>query len=113
MVNFLAFLFIAIPVFAFINFIDIERTRRRIRRELEAENERNDEFMELFDDMKDERYEKLKALFDKWYKEAREAEKKEEAGKPIPNFCAIKIALEQCLNHVRKPKFISVNLSEI
>ena len=66
MVNFLAFLFIAIPVFAFINFIDIERTRRRIRRKLEAE---------------DERYEKLKALFDKWYKEAREAEKKEEAGK--------------------------------
>ena len=32
--------------------------------------------------MKDERYEKLKVLFDKWYKEAREAEKKEEAGKP-------------------------------
>lgn len=64
MVNFLAFLFIAIPVFAFINFIDIERTRRRIRRKLEAENER---------------YEKLKVLFDKWYKEAREAEKKEEA----------------------------------
>lgn len=29
--------------------------------------------------MKDERYEKLKVLFDKWYKEAREAEKKEEA----------------------------------
>ena len=66
MVNFLAFLFIAIPVFAFINFIDIERTRRRIRRKLEAEDERD---------------EKLKALFDKWYKEAREAEKKEEAGK--------------------------------
>ncbi len=81
MVNFLAFLIIAIPVFAFINFIDIERTRRRIRRKLEAENERNDELMELFDDMKDECYEKLKALFDKWYKEAREAEKKEEAGK--------------------------------
>lgn len=82
MVNFLAFLFIAIPVFAFINFIDIERTRRRIRRELEAKNERDDGLMELFGDMKDERYEKLKALFDKWYKEAREAEKKEEAGKP-------------------------------
>lgn len=82
MVNFLAFLIIAIPVFAFINFIDIERTRRRIRRKLEAENERDDGLMELFGDMKDERYEKLKTLFDKWYKEAREAEKKEEAGKP-------------------------------
>lgn len=84
MVNFLAFLIIAIPVFAFINFInfiDIERTRRRIRRKLEAEDECDDELMELFGDMKDERYEKLKALFDKWYKEAREAEKKEEAGK--------------------------------
>lgn len=81
MVNFLAFLIIAIPVFAFINFIDIERTRRRIRRKLEAEDECDDELMELFSDMKDERYEKLKALFDKWYKEAREAEKKEEAGK--------------------------------
>lgn len=79
MVNFLAFLIIAIPVFAFINFIDIER--RRIRRKLEAEDECDDELMELFGDMKDERYEKLKALFDKWYKEAREAEKKEEAGK--------------------------------
>lgn len=81
MVNFLAFLIIAIPVFAFINFIDIERTRRRIRRKLEAEDERNDGFMELFGDMKDERYEKLKALFDKWYKEAREAEKKEKPEK--------------------------------
>ena len=56
MVNFLAFLFIAIPVFAFINFIDIERTRRRIRRKLEAEDERDDGLMELFGDMKDERY---------------------------------------------------------
>ena len=82
MVNFLAFLIIAIPVFAFINFIDIERTRRRIRRKLEAENERDDGLMELFGDMKDERSEKLKALFDNWYKVARDAEKKEEAGKP-------------------------------
>lgn len=31
--------------------------------------------------MKDERYEKLKVLFDKWYKEAREAEKKEKPEK--------------------------------
>lgn len=60
---------------------DFRNRRRRICRELEAEDERDDELMELFGDMKDERYEKLKALFDKWYKEAREAEKKEEAGK--------------------------------
>ena len=64
----------------FSRFVHRRSRRRRIRRKLEAEDERDDELMELFDDMKDECYEKLKALFDKWYKEAREAEKKEEAG---------------------------------
>lgn len=117
MVNFLAFLFIAIPVFAFINFIDIERTRRRIRHELEAEDERNDELMELFGDMKDNATRNLKPFsingIKKPVKPKRKRSRRNKRMLSIPNFCAIKIALEQCLNHVRKPKFISVNLSEI